>query len=56
MTLIGERNLFRATYLEKIGPLHICFMIFEDPANEYLKEYPEEVRQYIYIVEIIFYS
>ena len=36
VTLIGERSLFRATYLKKIGPLHIFFIILMNPAKEYL--------------------
>ena len=36
VTFIGGRGLFRATYLEKLGPLHIFFIILLDPADEYL--------------------
>ena len=32
----NESSPFRATYLLKIGPLHIFFIIFMDPVYEYL--------------------
>ena len=45
MTLIGEMSIFRATYLEKIGPLHIFFIILMNPSMAYL--YTGKVRKKI---------
>ena len=53
VTFIGEMSLYRATYFEKVGPLHICFIILMNPAKENL--YTGKVRKK-FKVGIFFYS
>ena len=54
VTFIGEMSLWGQGHLPwKVGPLHIFFIIFMDPAKEYL--YTGEVRKK-FKVGIFFYS
>ena len=53
VTFLGEMSLFRSHLLGKVGPLYIFFIIFMDPAKEYL--YTGEVRKK-FNVGIFFYS